>query len=126
MDDNQNRIIDEFLRNKQDNIVILSDSLSLPRVDSDETILLRESYPYLLEKKIGNDMKIINRGIRFATTDLLQNFQYLFDNLLIYSPKTVIIQMGIVDCAPRLFSPLFRSLINRIPNKIIRDSFILA
>lgn len=125
MDDNQNRIIDEFLRNKQDNIVILSDSLSLPRVDSDETILLRESYPYLLEKKIGNDMKIINRGIRFATTDLLQNFQYLFDNLLIYSPKTVIIQMGIVDCAPRLFSPLFRSLINRIPNKIIRDSFIL-
>ena len=125
MDDNQSRIAKHFLRNKKDNIVILSDSLSLPRVDIDETILLNESYPYLLEQKIGHDMKIINRGTRFATTDLLKNFQYLFDNLLIYSPNTVIVQMGIVDCAPRLFSPLFRSLINKIPNKITRDLFIL-
>ena len=125
MDDNQSRIAKHFLRNKKDSIVILSDSLSLPRTDGDETILLNESYPYLLEKKIGHDIAIINRGTRFATTDLLKNFQYLFDNLLIYSPSTVIVQIGIVDCAPRLFSPLFRKLINRISNTTIRNLFIL-
>ena len=125
MDNNQIKITKQFLSNKDSNIVILSDSLSLPRVDEDETILLRESYPYLLQKKIGSDIKIINRGIRFTTTDSLRNFQYLFDNLLIYSPSTVIVQMGIVDCAPRLFSSLFRSLINKVPIKMIRDLIIL-
>lgn len=125
MDDNQIRITKQFLSNKEDNIVILSDSLSLPRVDDDETILLRESYPHLLQKKIGSDIRVVNRGIRFTTTDSLRDFQYLFDNLLIYAPKTVIVQMGIVDCAPRLFSPLFRSLVSKIPIKIIRDLIIL-
>lgn len=80
MDNNQIKITKQFLSNMDSNIVILSDSLSLPRVDDDETILLRESYPYLLQKKIGSDIKIINRGIRFTTTDSLRNFQYLFDN----------------------------------------------
>ena len=48
---NKNRIVKFFLKNKKNNIVILSDSLSLPRVDKDATVLLEESYPYLLQKK---------------------------------------------------------------------------
>tara|TARA_Y100001958_G_C21051894_1_gene417756 strand:- start:122 stop:409 length:288 start_codon:yes stop_codon:yes gene_type:complete len=92
---NKNRIVKFFLKNKKNNIVILSDSLSLPRVDKDATVLLEESYPYLLQKKIGSQMNVINRGIRFTTTNSLNDFQYLFDNLLIYSPNTIIIQFAL-------------------------------
>ncbi len=124
MGKNKNRIVKFFLKNKKNNIVILSDSLSLPRVDKDATVLLEESYPYLLQKKIGSQMNVINRGIRFTTTNSLNDFQYLFDNLLIYSPKTIIIQIGIVDCAPRLFSPLFRAILGKISNEKIKNIFI--
>ena len=117
LNNKQLSISNKFTKVKKDNIVILSDSLSLPRSDDSTIITLEESYPFLLQQKIGNNFNIINRGIRFTTTNSLFYFQYLFDNFFFYSPRRVIVQMGIVDCAPRLFSSFFRKLINRIKMK---------
>lgn len=125
LNNKQLSISNKFTKVKKDNIVILSDSLSLPRSDDLNIITLEQSYPFLLQQKIGNNFNIINRGIRFTTTNSLVDFQYLFDNLIIYSPRKVIVQMGIVDCAPRLFSSFFRKLINRIKNEKIRNAIIL-
>jgi len=120
----QDRIIKYFLKEKKSNVVILSDSLSLPRFDNDAIITYEQTYPYLLQEKIGADTKIINRGIRGITTNSLRDFQYLFDNLLIYSPKIVILQIGIVDCAPRLFSTNFRRFLRFVKNDKIRNFII--
>ncbi len=90
---------------KKEIIVILSDSLSMPRPD--ESLLYEETYPYLLQQELGNRFEIINRGKRTNTIQEQIFDQYVYDDMIFFYPKYVVIQLGIVDCAPRLFSRRF-------------------
>ena len=80
-----------MLNNK---ILLLSDSIALPRVRP-EKVTFEETYPNLLRQK---GFKIHQVSIGGATsTTLLSQLHYHIH----FSPDIVILQVGIVDCAPR-------------------------
>ena len=75
-------------------VLVISDSLGLPRENPDGIIYYENSWPYLLKEKFD----VIHLGIGGASIDQLvsQAGYYRFAN-----PDFVILQSGIVDCAPR-------------------------
>lgn len=77
-------------------IILFTDSLALPR-KIPEVTYYEDTYPYLLR----NDFEVFQfskGGARIV--DLLEQVFYYQQ----YKPDCVIIQSGIVDCAPRAFS----------------------
>lgn len=90
--------------------LILTDSVSLPRT-SPEYTPYEVTWPYLL-KKSGCD--IIHCGIGGATiADIVrQTFYY---NEAVLKVDFVIVQCGIVDCAPRFLSKYEQLIIRKIP-----------
>jgi acyl-CoA thioesterase-1 len=103
-------------------VLIIGDSMALPR----EGVPYESSWPYLIQSKYQH-VDIINRSLRGATVARLVlegggredivNYPAGSDCLEFYSPSIVILQLGIVDCAPRLLSKkaILSKLINRLP-----------
>lgn len=85
-------------------IVVAGDSLGLPRL-TQTIISYKDIWPLLLESKLRNkniNCVVLNHSERSRTLPkFLKNFQ---DIVTIWEPDILIIQIGIVDCAPRLFS----------------------
>lgn len=77
-------------------LVIFSDSLALPR-NIPEITFLEDTYPYLLKEHF--DVYQYSKGGGRISDLLLQTFYYNQ-----YKPDVIIIQCGIVDCAPRAFT----------------------
>jgi len=97
-------------------LLIITDSLGMPR----EEVLYEETWPFLLSKK-NPHLHIIDKCLRAATTTRLIKEGGLGTDLLErYKPHFVIIQLGIVDCAPRLFSNrgLEHKLLKLMPRRI--------
>lgn len=97
-------------------VVILADSLALPREGVDD-IPYEATYPFLLEQRLRlrspADLPIImERGMRRRT------IEYVLDDWLelveLRRPDLVIIHVGIVDCAPRLFLRRERQVIENL------------
>lgn len=77
-------------------ILVLTDSLGLPR-DLPEEVLYEESWPCLLSK----GFRILQSSIGGGTSyDIYKQAAYL----KVYNPDVLVIQVGIVDCAPRTLS----------------------
>ncbi|WP_346316647.1 SGNH/GDSL hydrolase family protein [Chitinophaga sp. YIM B06452] len=89
-------------------IVILTDSLGLPR-QVPEAVDIEDTYIEKLRKKY-KDLTIISLSIGGATISLMRE-QY-FNYLKPINPDLVIIQAGIVDCAPRALKKWELALIN--------------
>ena len=93
-------------------IVVAGDSLGLPRIKP-TLISYKDIWPYILEGKLKErnvNSKILNHSERSRTLPkLLKNFQ---DIVSIWEPDILIIQIGIVDCAPRLFSEREHKFLN--------------
>jgi len=83
-------------------ITILGDSLDMPRLN--ENILYKDTYAYKLDSLLGNDYLVINRSRRANTILEQANRQNINDDILSSESEYFIIHLGIVDCAPRLFS----------------------
>lgn len=102
-------------------ILILADSLALPRGKSWGNIPYETTYPYLLQKSLIeiprlSQSVIIERGMRFRTVEkVLEDWDELVG---LRQPQIVIIHVGIVDCAPRVLSQKQYSLISKLPKKI--------
>lgn len=92
-------------------IVILGDSLSLPRNE----LTVEHTYPMILENLLESEYKIFNKSIRANDTSL--QIKSLYGDLVGFNPDFVIIHLGIVDCAPRLFKRLERKVYSTI-NKV--------
>lgn len=95
-------------------IVVLSDSLSLPRVEP-EVVCIEEAYPSLLAKKFD---QVINVGYGAATSDnILWQSNYFKTQFM---KPIVVFNFGIVDCTPRSLnkyeSLILRKLSIRLPN----------
>ena len=77
-------------------VLLLSDSLALPRREPEET-LSEDTYPFLLK----TDFEVVqfSKGGGLISEFVEQTFYYKQ-----YSPDYVILQCGIVDCAPRAFT----------------------
>lgn len=81
---------------KKKRILILSDSLALPR-NKPEITFVEDTYPYLLKNQFEVYQCSIGGGL---SSDLLKQSFYYGQ----YQPDIVILQSGIVDCAPRAYS----------------------
>ncbi len=91
-------------------ILFLTDSLSLPREENGQVVKYEETYLSILRKEFP-EMLIVDSAIGGATIwDLFrQIFYYKY-----FEPDLVIIQCGIVDCAPRAFTEFEKKILNRL------------
>jgi hypothetical protein len=100
-------------------ILILTDSLALPR-DTPQKVSFDETWVQHLRKELNHEIHQLSIG--GATIDVLWK-QYPYHKL--FNPDVLIIQCGIVDCAPRALSKMEDSIINstRLTKKL--GNFIL-
>lgn len=95
-------------------VVILADSLSLPRGREFGNVPYEATYPYLLDSYLrslpGDTMPVvIERGMRFRTIKkVLEDWTELVE---LRAADYVVVHVGIVDCAPRVFTPAQRKFV---------------
>src|ERR1044072_1723463 len=87
-------------------ISILADSLELPREDVGSDDLLEVPYPFLLDQSLGARFGsaapvIFERGMRRRTIECVIDDWY--EQVELKKPEIVVVHVGIVDCAPRVF-----------------------
>ena len=111
-------------------ILIVGDSNCLPRRD----VKYRASWIYLLKQSLpGDDFIVLADGGR-TTEFLAQNpkvhpdggIEYDPSSLEIYEPSIVILNLGIVDCAPRMFRKIESQVIGRLPNSLMKLVIAIA
>ncbi|WP_298150148.1 hypothetical protein [Flavobacterium sp.] len=94
--------------NSEKKILCVADSLSMPR----EGVAYEDTWVYMLKKKLPYE--VIQRSQRGLTSaHILKQGEFLE----YYSPHTVILQVGIVDCAPRYMpaNSNWLKIINKLP-----------
>jgi lysophospholipase L1-like esterase len=98
-------------------IVALADSLSLPRDTDGELLRWEETWPRRLERRLrerGVEAEVINAGRRARTADTLDGAD--FDEHVVYTkPDVVVLQVGVVDGAPRIFSRREQRVLRWLP-----------
>ena len=95
-------------------ILFLTDSLSLPRVNEKEIVLYEDTYLCKLRNTFKNHT-IVDSAIGGATIKDLYAQVFYYKS---FKPDLVIIQSGIVDCAPRAYK--------RIEKKILVELGIIS
>lgn len=105
-------------------IVILADSLALPRPESEGDIPYEATYPYLLDQSLRQQLgarapSVIERGMRRRT------IEYVLDDWLemveMRRPDMVVVHVGIVDCAPRVFLRREANMVARLRPARLRN-----
>ncbi len=108
-------------------ILILADSLAMPRPQSEGDIPDECTYPSLIDRslreKFGiNAPVVIERGMRRRTIEYVLND---WQDLIEYrSPEMLVVHVGIVDCAPRVFMRLEREMVDRLRPISLRDAIL--
>jgi len=95
-------------------ILFVSDSLALPR-KKPETVLYDQTYVGILKRRLES-CDILQQSMGRATLPELYNQSFSYYSA--YDPDAVIIQAGIVDCAPRALKKAELQLI--LSNKLLR------
>jgi hypothetical protein len=99
-------------------ILILSDSLALPR-QAPEQCAFDKTWPFLLKRL--PETEIIQVSIGGATIkDLVKQVGYYKP----FDPQIVILQSGIVDCSPRFATRFEQDVIAKIPVPFIKKSVL--
>ncbi len=105
-------------------LTILGDSLALPRPD----ITWKDLYCSKLQDLLGARCQIVNRARRNNTVVRQTNETeegFLIEEVLYMSESDYfIVHLGIVDCAPRLFTESQRSLIHHLQPALVRNALI--
>jgi lysophospholipase L1-like esterase len=106
-------------------ITILGDSLALPRPE----VRYTDTYPVRLSLLMGNEFMVVSRARRNNTVMeqcLLTGKGYAVEEVVyMYETRYFIIHLGIVDCAPRLFSlneQRFFSALSELPYGIYANN----
>jgi len=105
-------------------IVIFGDSLALPREDVGGGKLLEVTYPFLLDQSLRRQFGaaapvVFERGMRRRTIEhVLDEWNELVE---LRKPQVVIVHVGIVDCAPRVFLRREASFVANIRFAWLRD-----
>jgi acyl-CoA thioesterase-1 len=89
-------------------IVIIGDSLGLPRPE----LPYEETYPYILQKLVGPEVSVIPRNVRLNDTNV--QLKMLVEDIELFKPDVVVMQLGIVDCAPRIFGRFEQKVARRL------------
>lgn len=103
-------------------IMIITDSMAMPRKE----VPYEETWIYLLKKNFIN-YDIIDKSARGSTSfRLISEGGLGIDLLENYNPTTVILQLGITECSPRLFKKngLEFLFMNKILSFKLRQKYI--
>lgn len=95
-------------------IVVLGDSMAMPRVEGKDCVWWDETWPFLLQQKLiksNMQIDIINCSSRARTIDSICGQDFL-DHVTWKKPDFIVLEIGIVDCAPRIFSKKEKALLN--------------
>lgn len=95
-------------------ILILADSLGLPKNENEDIVRYSYTWPSLLNQNLKN-FEIINHSVRKRTIIVTKN---QLAEIIMIEPHLVIFQIGVVDCAPRIFSLNDQKWLKRFPNFI--------
>lgn len=91
--------------------LIIADSLALPRGD----VGYEQTWPAMLAERLPA-IAWINRAQRLSTTERLNDEgNGGADCLDFYKPGLVVLQLGIVDCAPRVLKRRTAAIVYRLP-----------
>jgi len=108
-------------------ISVITDSLSLGRIDYDKD-KKRENvtiYQYDTWVNLLNHPKMYVNSQRERTTEFLVSDACQYECIDLVNPDLIIIQLGVVDCAPRVISRYERKIMNSfIFPKFIRERII--
>ena len=98
-------------------IVILGDSLGMPRARGYGEIDYEDTYPYLLMNSIKN-CEFISRHRRANDTNKQLISQYIKDDIEMLKPDILVVHLGIVDCAPRVLLRYQNAIVSILPSMI--------
>lgn len=108
----------------QNHLLIHGDSLALPR----DGVQYHETWPSRLRTKL-DEWTVINRARDGKTTkELISDEEWENRRQLdLYTPRVVVLQLGIVDCAPRKVRKIERQLVEELESQLLRRiSYFLA
>lgn len=96
-----------------DTLLIHGDSLALPR----EGVSYEETWPYHVRERLP-DTHVVNNARGNNTSESLHRREQYENRRLLeyYHPDTVIVQLGIADCAPRYFRRTEKALLSKVPD----------
>jgi acyl-CoA thioesterase I len=98
-------------------ISVLGNSLSMPNYE--DGISIKKTYAYQIQKELKQSYYTLNFSKRGNTTTLQTKEQYLYDEVFCANSNVVIVQLGIVDCCPRIISLKEAKFIKYIlPNRL--------
>lgn len=91
----------------------------MPRVEGEDVIYRHETWTKILGRNLGNiKYTIVDFPQRARDTESLKFVQVSSESIPFSNPSIVIRQLGIVDCAPRIFS--------KKESKILKKYFLLT
>ena len=94
-------------------IILIGDSLLMPRPQ--QGLVYEDTYGYLALKTL-KDYEVIIKGKYSNDTSIQSKPDVLKTEIEILNPDMVFIQLGIVDCAPRLFSKAEINILKKLPS----------
>lgn len=108
-------------------IVVMADSLAMPRQEGEGNIPFEATYPYLLDQSLRRQLGkqapvIIERGMRRRTIEYV--LDEWFELVELRAPDVVVVHVGIVDCAPRVFLRRERQFVENLRPAVLRN-FVL-
>lgn len=105
-------------------IVIIADSLCLPRPQDQGDIPFEATYPYQLDIKLRSEFGsasalVVEKGKRGRTvSEVVADWT---EYVTLRKPDVVVMQVGIVDCAPRIFTPRQQIFVEGIRFQLLKN-----
>jgi acyl-CoA thioesterase I len=107
-------------------IVVMADSLAMAR-EGETNVPFEATYPYLLDQSLrqrfqGQAPLVIERGMRRRTIEYVLDEWYELVDLR--KPEVVVVHVGIVDCAPRVFLRRERQFVENLRPAFLRETIL--
>mgnify|MGYP003705853841 CR=1 FL=1 len=96
-------------------VLIAGDSLSMSRHGFVNTI---DTYAAKLQMLL-DDTLVVNAAQRGCDSERLLTEEYLLENIWPLQPDHIVIQVGIVDCTPRLFTQMQKRILSAMQRIIV-------
>ena len=105
-------------------ILILADSLALPRPADAGNVGYSETYPVLLQQLLDRSLNGTCKPIVYEKAKRARTMPSVLNDwreeVLMKRPDIVIVHVGVVDCAPRVFTLFERKVISRVRPSLLR------
>lgn len=96
-------------------VVVLGDSLSMPRKEGGEFVKWNDTWAYQVQKDIrrsGDEIEVLNYGARARSIKTIITHDF-HEQIVLTEPQVVVLQIGVVDAAPRILSLREKRFLNR-------------